>query len=41
MIQAGSELEHITGGYIKSGFHEAINTPEVEEAMNKSIKEGK
>lgn len=26
-IQAGSELEYITGGAIRSGFHEAINTP--------------
>jgi isopenicillin N synthase-like dioxygenase len=30
LLQAGNELEYLTGGYIKCGYHEAVNTPEVE-----------
>jgi len=26
LIQSGSELEYLTGGYVKSGYHEVINT---------------
>lgn len=35
LVQAGSELEYLTGGYIKCGMHEAINTGEVQELAKK------
>lgn len=30
LIQSGSELEYLTGGYVQSGYHEVINTSEVQ-----------
>lgn len=34
LIQAGKQLEHLTGGYIQAGFHEVVVT---KEALNKVL----
>jgi isopenicillin N synthase-like dioxygenase len=44
LIQAGSTFEHITGGYVLSGYHEVIYSEETKAAADKvkeEIKEGK
>jgi isopenicillin N synthase-like dioxygenase len=39
LIQAGSTFEHITGGYVLSGYHEVIYTEETKQAMMKAQQE--
>lgn len=34
LLQAGSSFEHITGGYVLSGYHEVIYTDETKRALN-------
>lgn len=41
LVQGGKQLEWITGGYIKAGFHEVIHNDLVEEVKVKTVKEGK
>ena len=41
LLQAGKQLEWLTGGHIRCGYHEVIYTPEVEARRNEAIKEGK
>ena len=35
LIQAGIQIEWLTGGYIKAGFHEVVYTEETKEKVNK------
>ena len=36
LLQAGSEFEHLTGGYIQAGFHEVIYGSATEQAVQKA-----
>mmetsp|Transcript_19025 Transcript_19025/g.28070 ORF Transcript_19025/g.28070 Transcript_19025/m.28070 type:complete len:106 (-) Transcript_19025:57-374(-) len=38
LIQAGKQLEYLTGGYIKAGFHEVVVSSKTVEAINEKIK---
>lgn len=40
-LQAGSMFEHLTGGYVLSGFHEVIYTEATKAAFDKAKSEGK
>lgn len=35
LVQAGKQIEHLTGGYIRAGYHEVVVTEATEEAMKK------
>lgn len=37
LVQGGKQLEWITGGYIKAGFHEVIHNEFVEESKIKTL----
>lgn len=37
LLQAGKQLEWLTGGHIKAGFHEVIYTENVEKLKNKAV----
>ena len=41
LIQSGSELEYLTGGYVQSGYHEVINTEEVQMRAKEVQSKGK
>jgi len=41
LLQAGIQLEYLTGGYLKAGFHEVIYTDATKAAFEKAKKEGK
>ena len=41
LIQAGRQLEHVTGGYIQAGFHEVVFTDETQRAMDAARAEGR
>lgn len=41
LIQAGKELEYITGGYIKAGFHEVVYMESTKEVLEKRKEENK
>lgn len=39
LLQAGIQMEYLTGGYIKAGFHEVIYTDETKERVKKRVEE--
>lgn len=39
LIQAGIQIEWMTGGYIKAGFHEVVYTDETKERVNKRLED--
>lgn len=39
LLQAGSSFEHITGGYVLSGYHEVIYTEDTKRAMQNVVEE--
>ena len=41
LVQSGRQLEWLTGGYLKAGFHEVIHTEAVEARRQQRLKEGK
>jgi isopenicillin N synthase-like dioxygenase len=41
LIQSGIQIEWMTGGYIKAGFHEVIYTDATKEIVNKRMEENK
>jgi len=41
LLQAGKQLEYLTGGFIKAGFHEVIYTEKTKLAVEKAKAEGK
>jgi len=41
LVQAGKQLEWLTGGDITAGFHEVVVTPETLNALDKAQKEGR
>eukprot|EP00735_Rhodelphis_limneticus_P014339 TRINITY_DN834_c0_g1::TRINITY_DN834_c0_g1_i1::g.25457::m.25457 TRINITY_DN834_c0_g1::TRINITY_DN834_c0_g1_i1::g.25457 ORF type:complete len:355 (-),score=141.07,DIOX_N/PF14226.1/8.8e-08,2OG-FeII_Oxy/PF03171.15/0.065 TRINITY_DN834_c0_g1_i1:468-1532(-) len=41
LVQAGKQLEYLTGGYVMAGFHEVIVTPQTLEAVEKAKAEGR
>jgi len=41
LLQAGKQLEFMTGGFIKAGFHEVIYTEKTKAAMEKAKADGK
>lgn len=41
LLQAGRELEYLTGGYIKAGFHEVVYDELTEKAVEKAKKENR
>lgn len=41
LLQAGRELEYLTGGYIKAGFHEVVYDELTEKAVEKAKKEAR
>lgn len=41
LVQSGRQLEWMTGGYLKAGFHEVIHTQQVEQKKQERLKEGK
>lgn len=41
LIQAGKQLEWLTGGYLKAGFHEVIHNREVENQVKENLKNGR
>lgn len=41
LIQSGSELEYVTGGYVKSGYHEAVYTEDVQKKVKEAQNKGK
>jgi isopenicillin N synthase-like dioxygenase len=41
LVQGGRQLEWLTGGYLKAGFHEVIHNEVVEAQKQKNLKEGK
>jgi len=41
LLQAGKQLEHLTGGHIKAGFHEVIYTEKTKLACEKAKAEGR
>jgi len=41
LIQAGIQMEHLTGGEITAGYHEVVVTPETIQAVEKAKKDGK
>lgn len=40
LVQAGRQLEYITGGYILSGYHEVVVEQDTVEQLKKAIKQG-
>jgi isopenicillin N synthase-like dioxygenase len=40
LLQAGKQLEHLTGGYIKAGFHEVVFSEKTQAALDKTIANG-
>ena len=40
LVQAGKQLEWMTGGHIKAGFHEVIYSKETEAAREKAKEKG-
>ena len=40
-MQAGIQLEWMTGGYIKAGFHEVVHNEKAEERKQQQLKAGK
>ena len=41
LIQGGKQLEWLSGGYLKAGFHEVIHTSAVESQVKHNLKAGK
>jgi isopenicillin N synthase-like dioxygenase len=41
LLQAGKQLEYLTGGFIKAGFHEVIYTEKTKLAKDKAVAEGR
>jgi len=41
LLQAGKQLEYLTGGYIKAGFHEVIYSEKTKLAVEKAKAEGR
>lgn len=41
LVQGGKQLEVLTGGYLKAGFHEVIHTSAVEAQVKHNLKAGK
>lgn len=41
LVQAGKQLEWLTGGHIKAGFHEVIHNDLVEKKKQEVVKSGK
>ncbi len=41
LIQSGKQLEWLTGGYLKAGFHEVIHTSAVEAQVKHNLRAGK
>jgi len=41
LLQAGSTFEHITGGYVLSGYHEVIYTEATKQALQRAEEEVK
>jgi isopenicillin N synthase-like dioxygenase len=41
LIQGGKQLEWLTGGYLKAGFHEVIHNRKVENQVKENLKSGR
>jgi len=41
LVQGGKQLEWITGGHIKAGFHEVVHNEMVEITKQANIRDGK
>ena len=41
LVQGGKQLEWLTGGYLKAGFHEVIHDKKVEEQVKENLKAGR
>jgi len=40
LLQAGKQLEYLTGGHIKAGFHEVVFSDKSKAALDKCLAEG-
>jgi isopenicillin N synthase-like dioxygenase len=41
LVQAGKQIEYLTGGYVLAGFHEVVVNTETIKVIDKKRKEGK